>query len=228
MLCGRRLLSRRLRREQILTIARRSFLENGYSRTSMSAIAAELGGSKGTLWSHFSSKDALFEAVLAAAAASFQSGIIELLVPSATLDKTLKNFCVTYLKRATSMDAVKMFRLIAAEKERLPDICQLLNDCMSRATQSALEDFFQSLVQAGLIAEFDPRLLARSLVNLCLGSVFRRVFFNDVASGQDEIEIEAESISRFILATVEVKRPALMRPAAKRASQAALSTCAPR
>lgn len=219
MLCGRRFLSRRARREQILTIARRSFLQDGYSRTSMSAIAAELGGSKGTLWSHFPSKDALFRAVLAAATASFQSEIAELLVPSASLDRTLKHFCVTYLTHATSMDAVKMFRLIAAEQDRLPEMCQLLNDCMSSTTQSALEDFFKSLVQADLIAELDPRLLARSLVTLCLGSVYRRLIFNELTAGTDEIEIEAESISRIILAAVKVERHALTRPGAGNGSR---------
>jgi hypothetical protein len=51
--CPSRREARRLsRREAILEVAERSFLEQGYAATTMSAIAAELGGSKGTLWSY--------------------------------------------------------------------------------------------------------------------------------------------------------------------------------
>ena len=50
---SRRELSRRSRREAILEVAARSFFAHGYAATSMSSIAGELGGSKGTLWTYF-------------------------------------------------------------------------------------------------------------------------------------------------------------------------------
>jgi AcrR family transcriptional regulator len=46
-----------------LAIARAAFLE-GYSATSMAAIAALVGGSKGTLYGYFANKEALFGAVV--------------------------------------------------------------------------------------------------------------------------------------------------------------------
>src|SRR5882757_6223376 len=50
------------RRDHILDVARDAFLSTGYADTSMSAIAARLGGSKGTLYNYFKSKDELFNA----------------------------------------------------------------------------------------------------------------------------------------------------------------------
>ena len=50
------------RREAILNVAREVFFEQGYSAASMSTIAARLGGSKGTLYNYFKSKEELFEA----------------------------------------------------------------------------------------------------------------------------------------------------------------------
>ena len=47
-----------------MSVAREVFFEHGYSATSMSAIAARLGGSKGTLYNYFRSKEELFEAQL--------------------------------------------------------------------------------------------------------------------------------------------------------------------
>lgn len=61
---GKREARKEERREMILEIAKREFLDHGYSGASMSAISAELGGSKGTLWSYFPSKEDLFAAVL--------------------------------------------------------------------------------------------------------------------------------------------------------------------
>ena len=61
---SRREARRQSRREAILDVAAQSFLEHGYAGTTMSAIAATLGGSKGTLWSYFASKEVLFAAVI--------------------------------------------------------------------------------------------------------------------------------------------------------------------
>jgi TetR/AcrR family transcriptional regulator, mexJK operon transcriptional repressor len=48
-----------VRREIILNVAMQSFLKHGYAGTTMSVIAETLGGSKGTLWSYYSSKEVL-------------------------------------------------------------------------------------------------------------------------------------------------------------------------
>ena len=50
------------RREAILDVAQEVFLEEGFAAASMSTIAARLGGSKGTLYNYFRSKDELFKA----------------------------------------------------------------------------------------------------------------------------------------------------------------------
>ncbi len=52
------------RRQAMVAIASDVFMEEGYAATSMSAIAARLGGSKGTLYNYFRSKAALFTAVV--------------------------------------------------------------------------------------------------------------------------------------------------------------------
>ena len=55
-------LDRDARRELILDVAQEVFLEEGFANASMSTIAARLGGSKGTLYNYFKSKDDLFTA----------------------------------------------------------------------------------------------------------------------------------------------------------------------
>jgi AcrR family transcriptional regulator len=52
------------KRQEIIGIAAKLFDELGYERTSMSAIAASVGGSKATLYGYFTSKEDLLRAVL--------------------------------------------------------------------------------------------------------------------------------------------------------------------
>src|SRR5271155_6176249 len=52
------------RRTAILKTAHAAFLADGYAATSMSTIAARLGGSKATLYNYFGSKEELFVAVV--------------------------------------------------------------------------------------------------------------------------------------------------------------------
>ena len=52
------------KRQEIIRIAAGLFEELGYERTSMSAITAQVGGSKATLYGYFSSKEDLLRAVL--------------------------------------------------------------------------------------------------------------------------------------------------------------------
>ena len=51
-------------REQLLVIATRLFTERGYDKTSTEAVLRESGTSRGSLYHHFASKEALFWAVL--------------------------------------------------------------------------------------------------------------------------------------------------------------------
>src|SRR5579871_1168537 len=53
------------RRRAILEVGREVFLAQGYAAASMSEIAAKLGGSKGTLYNYFRSKEELFSAFIA-------------------------------------------------------------------------------------------------------------------------------------------------------------------
>src|SRR5262249_55597733 len=59
------------RRDAIVAIAHEVFLVNGYAGTSMSAIAARVGGSKATLYNYFRSKQELFIAVVEALCRQF-------------------------------------------------------------------------------------------------------------------------------------------------------------
>jgi len=121
---GKRELNRARRRCCIIDVATLAFFEKGYGATSMSAIADELGGSKATLWSHFSSKEDLFVAVVDAEVASFAEDIEDVLTGRTYSREALRRFCLRFVELLLRPNSVKLFRLIIAEGPRFPEITE--------------------------------------------------------------------------------------------------------
>jgi len=62
---GKRAAQGRATRGQLIAVATRLFTEHGYEGTSVEAVLAAAGVSRGALYHHFAGKEALFEAVVA-------------------------------------------------------------------------------------------------------------------------------------------------------------------
>jgi AcrR family transcriptional regulator len=66
-------------RRRILDAALRRFLEDGYEQATIASIRDDSGVSNGALFHHFSSKEAIADALYVEAIASFQQGLWELI-----------------------------------------------------------------------------------------------------------------------------------------------------
>jgi AcrR family transcriptional regulator len=72
------------RKEEILDVATRLFAERGYEGTSMNDVAERVGMRKASLFYHFTTKDALYEAVLDRLVASLQIALEAIYASSGT------------------------------------------------------------------------------------------------------------------------------------------------
>jgi AcrR family transcriptional regulator len=189
--CGRREIRRQDRREAIIAVATRSFLEQGYAGTTMSAIAAALGGSKGTLWSYFPSKEALFEAVIDHATTAFRARLSKILDPSGDLVSTLKRFCTDLVGKITSADSVALHRLVVAEAERFPEVGEIFYNRGPRMTWELLGGFLKSAMDRDLLYRADPIDAARMLISLCLSGCHQRLLVGLITSASPAM-IEAD------------------------------------
>lgn len=194
---GKREARREERREAILEIAKRTFLDQGYSGTSMSAISAELGGSKGTLWSHFPSKEELFAAVLDHATKEYRSRLADVLKPGEDVHAAVLQFCRGFIAKISSTDGVRLHRLIASEVGRFPEIGDIFYRRAPLPTQQMLAAFFERAMDVGILRREDPLFVARILASLCLG-VQQRVMWGQKLS-QTELDEEAERIAETFL-----------------------------
>src|SRR5580693_595099 len=113
------------RREAIMAVAREVFFEHGYTGTSMSAIAARLGGSKGTLYNYFKSKEELFEAQIRDLCGGASGRLLNLIGGDAPPAQALTEFGCNYLQHLFSDQSIKLFRVLVAEAPRVPELGRL-------------------------------------------------------------------------------------------------------
>ena len=184
--------ARRLsRREAILDVAAQSFLEHGYDGTTMSAIAGTLGGSKGTLWSYFPSKDVLFAAVIDQATAAFREQLRLILNPHDEVSIALRRFCGEFLRKIISPEAIALHRLVMGEANRFPEIGRIFYERAPRQTHILLADYLSAAMERGQLRRDDPLRAARELIGLCMcGSHSERLLGLPVTKGGDNAEAE--------------------------------------
>ena len=108
-----------VRRQAIMDAAAGIFREEGYERASMAAISARVGGSKGTLYSYFKSKEELFAAVMLEANEARAEKTASLLDLHADADAdpraALAAFGQAYLGLMLSPDMLALVRIGIAE-----------------------------------------------------------------------------------------------------------------
>jgi len=203
---GKREARKEERRLAILEIAQRSFLESGYSATSMSAISAELGGSKGTLWNYFPSKEELFAAVLDHATIAYRQALSDQLRPSDDLHATLVAFCRSFITKITSPQGIKLHRLVASESGRFPEVGEIFYRRAPLPTQQMLSDFFTGEMAAGHMRQDDPLAAARALASLCLGGLHHRVVWGKDEATAPKVEAEARYVADLFARAFDIPR----------------------
>lgn len=157
------------RRQAILDVAFKSFLENGYAATSMSQIAANLGGSKTTLYHYFPSKDALFIAVAKAQSMRVVSRLYPISDADGDTRTILETFCIRFMTEILHDDEVEFLRMAIAQAPQFPEIGQaFFHECILQGVEHA-EKFIHRMKVEGRLHIENPRLAAHYLLSLCSG-----------------------------------------------------------
>lgn len=164
---SRREARRETRRDAILEVAGRSFLEHGYSGTTMSGIAAKLGGSKGTLWNYYPSKEVLFGAVLDRATAAFREQLTLTLSPDDPIETALTKFCTKFLGKLSMPDSLALHRLVVGEAARFPEMGRIFYERAPWKTQELLADYLEQAAEKGQIRCEDSFAAAQYMTSLC-------------------------------------------------------------
>jgi len=165
------------RREAILAVAREVFFEQGYSAASMSTIAARLGGSKGTLYNYFRSKEELFEAQVRDMCGDAADRILDVGEDGPPAE-TLTRLGEQYLQHLYSEDTVQMFRILVAEAQRSPELARVFYEVGPARGQKGLQNYLEAAQARGLIEVSDCALAAEQFLSLCKGRAHLQFLLN--------------------------------------------------
>jgi AcrR family transcriptional regulator len=194
-------LDRDQRRELILDVAQEVFLEEGFANASMSTIAARLGGSKGTLYNYFKSKDELFNAYVERRCL-WQDEIFALPTDRETPEQTLRRIGRAYLNRVLTDFNLRNFRLIAAEAERSPEIGQTFYNAGPRMGAERVAELLQGMARDGCLdfAGQDPLDAAHQFLGLVQNRYFKARLCNAIPElTKTQIEDEAALAAKTFL-----------------------------
>lgn len=196
------------RRETILQIARQSFLEEGYAATSMSSIAAKLGGSKGTLYNYFASKEDLFAAVMTAHCAVARARFEILDVQTGSLLERLRRFGEAYLDVILDDEFLSVHRLVTGESGRFPEIGTTFYEAAGKRGKSRLSEVFAEEMDKGVLRRDDPDKVARQHMGLLRSDVHTRRAWNVIPKPTpDQIAQLSAEAAEVILAAYAPAKP---------------------
>jgi len=136
--------------EELLDKALDLFLEQGFERTSIDAIAVAAGMAKRTIYSHYADKETLFRAAL-------QRAIEEWIVPveqlraleGADLEETLLAVARLLVANIMKPEGLRLLRITNAESGRHPEISAYTYRFGTERTIAYLADLFQRRVGPG-------------------------------------------------------------------------------
>ncbi|MGH6827846.1 MAG: TetR/AcrR family transcriptional regulator [Rhizomicrobium sp.] len=159
------------KREHILKVAYEAFLGEGYAATSMSGIAAKVGGSKATLYNYFASKDELFAAVIEEKCRDFYGILLKVDVETADFPKVLRQLGDRLLRMMLKDDSIATFRLITAESARFPELGRAFYKSGRQRGKQMLAELFARAQKAGKLRSGNARDMAVLFVEACKGEL---------------------------------------------------------
>jgi AcrR family transcriptional regulator len=161
------------RRAAILDTADDVFLEVGFQAASMSEIAARLGGSKGTLYNYFPSKEDLFIACVQRHCESFRAQMSALIEAGGDFQETLTRVGRRYVEFVGSDETVRKFRMIVAEADRAPELTRAFYETGPARGAASLAAYLESTMESGLLMKTDAVSAAQIFLNLCQNRLFK-------------------------------------------------------
>lgn len=161
--CGDGLRRGRNKREQVLDVAARCFLESGYDGASINAMSREAGISKESVYRYFSSKKELFEAVIDRELNEYQRQLdrIDTIHGTMQLREALLVVAETGLSVLTSDRTLALRRLVFDEAVRSPELGRHYHRIGPGRAHATLRNLFAKHAAA---SAFDPDTLSRYFI----------------------------------------------------------------
>jgi AcrR family transcriptional regulator len=200
------------RRTTILQTAGKCFLDHGYDGTTMSQIAACLGGSKGTLWSYFSSKEELFAACIDEQTSAHRRELVSVLHPTAPLHQAVGDFCRSFIAKIHEPGAIALYRLLCGVSASEPQLRRLYFERGPGAVEAMLTGFLTGHVEARRLGGATASDMAQILISLCSGMSHQRLLLEMTPPDIVPMIPQAETVTGIFFKLYEQQGPLESQP----------------
>lgn len=193
--------ARDAKRAAIVVTARHAFFAQGYGATSMSSIAATVGGSKTTLWSHFRSKEELFAAVVDDIVDRYGGALSIDLPADAPVGVTLERFAAALMSTILSAPIVDLHRLVTGEAGRFPELATVFWERGAKRGKARLADYLAGAMTDGRLRAGDPMRAAHQFSALCQAEKVQQVILGlrdvpDAATIARDVTVAVDAFMR--------------------------------
>lgn len=194
------------RRDDILQAAAELFFTRGFAATSIDALIDKVGGSKRTIYALFGNKAALFEAIVQ----NNTQEVFEDMQPEdhtpRPIDETLERFAVRLLELLSRPRTVAIYRMVASETARFPDLGRTYYELGPQRARKWLAKVLQEAQEAGTICVADPDLAADQFLGLVRGDLLQELIMAVHAPlSSDDIQHRAKIATDVFLNGVRVR-----------------------
>jgi TetR/AcrR family transcriptional regulator, mexJK operon transcriptional repressor len=166
----------------LINAATRVFLREGYGLASIDKVAAEAGVSTRTIYERFKNKADLLGAVISRLvdrmSAVLATADLHKLEPRAAL--TL--IADTITSRARDPDAVALFRIVATEAFRFPELAAKMRENNKQCVESVVANYLRAQVARGELTLADPDRAATLFLQMICSELHESLLFGGEAA----------------------------------------------
>jgi AcrR family transcriptional regulator len=176
------------RRVELIDVAEKMFLEQGFADTTMQMIAEAAGASKETLYRHFESKELLFAEIISRKARQI-SGPDTPMARGGSPETVLTELGVNLLRTIVTGEASFLFRTVVAEAARTPELGDLFYERGPGLTAERLTQYLAGASARGELHCDDPAVAAQLYLGAVVSQFHLRRLFQSTWKPPTEKEI---------------------------------------
>jgi TetR/AcrR family transcriptional regulator, mexJK operon transcriptional repressor len=166
----------------LIAAATRVFLREGYGLASIDKVAAEAGVSTRTIYERYKNKADLLGAVI--------SGLVDRMstvLATADLHRlepraALAVIADTITGRARDPDAAALFRIVATEAHRFPELAAKMRENNKRCVDNVVAGYLRAQVARGALALTDPDRAATLFLQMICAELHETLLFGGEAA----------------------------------------------
>jgi AcrR family transcriptional regulator len=163
--------------DALINAATRVFLRDGYGLASIDKVASEAGVSTRTIYERFKNKADLLVAVIRRLVNRMATGITGADLEGLEPREALTLIARTITDRARDPDSAALFRIVATEAHRFPELALQMRENDKRCVDEALAAYLRREIKRGTLVLSDPDKAAALFMQMVFSELHDRWLF---------------------------------------------------